>query len=142
VPIEDPTDSRAGYSRAAILGSIYPVPGQHLRVSAGLCPKLHPPLSRTFNQDGRLLALIVAIISVTGIISAEAAIVSIAGYVPVTITTPRGMAPLIPGVIALVGVGISEPRAIIVPVMLLVPSTVLIGLLFQTPRVARIQDAI
>jgi len=113
-----------------------------MKLSAGLCPKIHPPLSRTFNQDGRLLALIVAIISVTGIISAEAAIVSIAVFVPVTITPPRAMAPLIPGIIALVGVGISEPRAIIVPVMLLVPSTVLIGLLFQTPRVARIQDAI
>ena len=32
MPIEDLTDSRAGYPRAAILGYLYPAPGRHLRV--------------------------------------------------------------------------------------------------------------
>jgi hypothetical protein len=91
------------------------------------------------------LPKLLTIISVTGIGGPGATVVSVYVLVPVTITTPRIIASFNPragSVIASVAVGRCEPRSIIMPVLLLVPSTVLIGLVFQTSSVVGVQDVI
>jgi hypothetical protein len=82
---------------------------------------------------------LLTIIPITGIVGPGATVV------PVTIATASAIAPLIPGVwpvIASIAVGRYEPHSIIMPVPLLVPLTVLIGLIFQTSSVGGVQDAI
>ena len=89
-------------------------------------------------RNGRVAKLL-TIIPVTGIVGPGATVV------PVTIATAATIALLIPGVgpvIASVAVGRCEPRPIFMPIALLVRSTVLIGLVFQTLNVVGAQDAI
>src|SRR5262249_15368715 len=91
--------------------------------------------------EAAALPKLLTIISVAGIVGPGATV----ALVPVTITTSRAIAPLIPEigpVIASVAAGICEPGAILMPIPLLVPSTVLIGLVFQTSSVVGVQDAI
>ena len=106
-------------------------------------PLQHPCFTDTtawppFGITARMAKLL-TIISVTGIVGPGATVV------PVTIATAAAIALSIPGVWPVIGsvaVGRCEPRAVIMPVTLLVPSTVLIGLVFKTPSVVGVQDGI
>jgi hypothetical protein len=113
------------------------VPLQHLlHRYDGLAPRFEerPPHQK-----------LLTIISVAGILAPGATVGSVTILVPVTVATAAAIAPLISGVgpvIVSVAVGRCEPCPIVMPVPLLVRSTVLIRLLFQTSSVVGVQDVI
>ena len=125
------------------------IAGSQANRPAALSEALLRPRLRTADDVLRskqsILTRIETIILVTRIIRLGATVASFAILAPITIGAPIVISPSVAAVgpvIASGAVGRFQSRAIIMPVTLLVPSTVLIGLLFQASRVVGIQDIV